>query len=139
MAPPGSFELFQIKRLSGPALHPDEPFPMVLAYWIFVPILALSRCRLSLPSLSMSLPPSGPTEPIMIVCVCNCLSEADCERAAAARSVDAGEDLHAAMGVAVCCGRCLPTMEAIIDEVRARHEREQAARAAAELLDEVVA
>ncbi|WP_255513164.1 hypothetical protein [Geminicoccus harenae] len=26
------------------------------------------------------------------------------------------------MGATVCCGRCLPTMEAIIDEVRARHE-----------------
>ncbi len=64
----------------------------------------------------------GPCRTIMIVCVCNCLSEADCERAAAARSVDVGEDLHAVMGATVCCGRCLPTMEAIIDEVRARHE-----------------
>ncbi|HEX2525037.1 MAG TPA: hypothetical protein VHL31_01885 [Geminicoccus sp.] len=69
----------------------------------------------------------------MIVCVCNCLNEADCERAAAARSVDAGEDLHAVMGVTVCCGRCLPTMEAIIDEVRARREREALAKAAEEI------
>ena len=68
----------------------------------------------------------------MIVCVCNCLSEADCERAAAARSVAVGEDLHAVMGATVCCGRCLPTMEAIIDEVRARHDL-QAARAAEEV------
>jgi bacterioferritin-associated ferredoxin len=66
----------------------------------------------------------------MIVCVCNCLNEADCERAAAARSVEAGEDIHALMGATVCCGRCLPTMEAIIDEVRARREREALAEAA---------
>jgi bacterioferritin-associated ferredoxin len=76
----------------------------------------------------------GLIEPDMIVCVCNCLSEADCERAAAARAVDAGEDLHAVLGATVRCGRCLPTMEAIIDEVRARHER-----AAAEASEEVAA
>lgn len=75
----------------------------------------------------------------MIVCVCNCLSEAECERAAAARSIDVGEDLHAALGVTVCCGRCLPTMEAIIDEVRARHERAALAQDAENLsLEEVV-
>ena len=71
----------------------------------------------------------------MIVCICNCLSEADCERAAATRGCDVASDVHEALGAAICCGRCVPTVEAIIDEVRFRRE---AARAAEEQAVEAV-
>jgi bacterioferritin-associated ferredoxin len=53
----------------------------------------------------------------MYVCICNALKEAEARRVAP--SCDAAHQIYGQLGCTPQCGRCIPTMKSILDEMRA--------------------
>ncbi|BCX18318.1 MAG: hypothetical protein KatS3mg117_2000 [Geminicoccaceae bacterium] len=54
----------------------------------------------------------------MIVCVCNALSESRCREAACRPECKTVGCVYRLQGARVRCGRCLPHMQALLEEVR---------------------
>ena len=52
----------------------------------------------------------------MYVCICNALKEAEARRVAPA--CEAAHQIYGQLGCAPQCGRCIPTMKTILNEVR---------------------
>lgn len=59
------------------------------------------------------------SSPPVIVCVCNALSESRCREAACRPDCKTVGCLYRLQGARVRCGRCLPHMQALLEEVRA--------------------
>ena len=53
----------------------------------------------------------------MYVCICNALKEAEARRVAP--GCDAAHQIYGQLGCRPQCGRCIPTMTSILNEVRA--------------------
>jgi bacterioferritin-associated ferredoxin len=52
-------------------------------------------------------------EPAVYVCICHAISEREIEAVVADGAQDL-EDLHAALGVGECCGKCIPHMRGLL-------------------------
>jgi bacterioferritin-associated ferredoxin len=54
----------------------------------------------------------------MIVCVCNCLREGACREVACRPECRSLASLYKGLGARVRCGRCIPHMQALLDEAK---------------------
>lgn len=54
----------------------------------------------------------------MIVCVCNCLREGACREMACRPECRSLASLYSGLGARVRCGRCIPYMQALLDEAK---------------------
>jgi bacterioferritin-associated ferredoxin len=55
----------------------------------------------------------------LIVCVCNCLRESQCRHAADHPGVKRASSVYRHLGVKVRCGRCVATVQQIVDHAHA--------------------
>lgn len=55
----------------------------------------------------------------MIVCVCNALGEGACREAARRPECQTAGCIYRGLGARVRCGRCVPHMQALLDDVKA--------------------
>jgi bacterioferritin-associated ferredoxin len=61
---------------------------------------------------------AGAISAVMIVCVCNCLREGACREVACRPECRSLASLYKGLGARVRCGRCIPHMQALLDEAK---------------------